>query len=542
MKRNLSKIGAILLSIIALVQFTGIFTAFAATYADPSGSGTTDDPYIITNVNQLDFIRQNADKIYLLGNDLDMSSIANFVPLPVFSGRFDGNGKTISNLTIYAEDNEGAFFYGLSGMVTNLTFKNANVTTTAGNAGIVASTSNGVITHVNIIGGSVNMSIRKVAVGSITGRMTNGTLSNCKSSATVTNASMAGGLVGISTGGYIVNSYATGNVTGSSYAGGLVGQETNTQIIRSFFTGTVNGTTSSTLSGGLIGQRTLNANSTSGDIDTCYWDVNSSEQNQGAVINNTGAPAEITGLEGMTGIQIPTTINVTPSTSPKQIAITTTPSTATVSGIFSTDPYYSGVTVTSSGAVTAVYNGTYPVNYTLTIGPNQMVIPTNVTVSGAQNTPSTQILKIGSTKLLLNGAVISTVNNTSPTIVNSILYVPLRTAAQAMGMTVTYDYATNSTIAAIPNGNYVSTTASSNTIYIYNASGSLIDTKYMPGVTLILNESTYVPLNFFSLGFNYQTETRTYTGGDTYVLISNHSPQWSTSQVSDLIEDAMDKI
>ena len=124
-----------------------------------------------------------------------MSSIANFVPLPVFSGRFDGNGKTISNLTIYAEDNEGAFFYGLSGMVTNLTFKNANVTTTAGNAGIVASTSNGVITHVNIIGGSVNMSIRKVAVGSITGRMTNGTLSNCKSSATVTNASMAGGLV-----------------------------------------------------------------------------------------------------------------------------------------------------------------------------------------------------------------------------------------------------------------------------------------------------------------------------------------------------------
>lgn len=546
MNKKTLRITAILLALFLLLPFANASAVSAQTSTAPSGSGTLSDPYRITTIDHLDFLRQNTDKCYRLENDLDFSGIPAFQPLPAFGGRFDGNGKTIANLTINQQDSEGGFFIGVSGLVTNLTFTNANVTANAAHAGIVAGylEGNGAITTVNILGGTVKMAWRYAAVGSIVGRMVgNSTISSCNSNATVTNASSAGGLVGLATDSTLVNSYFTGSVTGKDYAGGLIGQETGVQVIRCFATGTVSGATDAAVTAGLFGRRNLNAGSTAGDIDTCYWDVTATGQTQAATIDNEGAPSGVTGLEGMTGIQIPAAINVTPASSPKQIPVTTLPSTAAVSGTFSTVPYYSGVTVTSTGAVTAVYNGTYPVYYTLSpIGNLHMVMKTEVTVTGAQAAPSTLIMKTGSEKLLFNGEVSSTINNVQPMIVDSLIYVPLRTAAQTLGLTVSYNVTTNSTIVTMPNGKYVSTTGGSNRIDLYSAGGILEESKTMPGNTFLLNSTSYVPISFFSLGFAYQTESRTYTGGDTYILISTRSPQWAISQVSDLIEDAMDKI
>ena len=69
----------------------------------------------ITTAEELSNIRNNLAGDYVLENDIDLSSIANWQPIGTlanpFTGILDGNGKTISNLTINrpTEDNIGLF-------------------------------------------------------------------------------------------------------------------------------------------------------------------------------------------------------------------------------------------------------------------------------------------------------------------------------------------------------------------------------------------------------------------------------------------------
>ena len=41
--------------------------------SEPSGSGTESDPYVITNYNQLGYMRENLSAHYVLGNNIDAS-------------------------------------------------------------------------------------------------------------------------------------------------------------------------------------------------------------------------------------------------------------------------------------------------------------------------------------------------------------------------------------------------------------------------------------------------------------------------------------
>ncbi len=69
----------------------------------------------ITTAEELSNIRLNLGEDYALGNDIDLSTIANWEPIGTlanpFTGTLDGNGYTISNLTINrpTEDNVGLF-------------------------------------------------------------------------------------------------------------------------------------------------------------------------------------------------------------------------------------------------------------------------------------------------------------------------------------------------------------------------------------------------------------------------------------------------
>ena len=113
-----------------------------------TGTGTPDDPFIIVNAGQLEMLATRVNsgsgddyaslgysgKYFKLGNDIDMSGIANFTPIGTsgrhFKGNFDGNGKTIGNLTI---DRLGVEYVGLFGYldqctIQNLILDNANVT------------------------------------------------------------------------------------------------------------------------------------------------------------------------------------------------------------------------------------------------------------------------------------------------------------------------------------------------------------------------------------------------------------------------------
>ena len=112
-----------------------------------TGTGASDDPYIITNVSDwrsaVATIDQENPYYYSLSSDLDFTG-ANFYPMGTtankFNGTFLGNHHTISNVTINGYDNSGLFGYNSStANVKDINFSNITVTgdnTTAGIFGV----------------------------------------------------------------------------------------------------------------------------------------------------------------------------------------------------------------------------------------------------------------------------------------------------------------------------------------------------------------------------------------------------------------------
>ena len=110
-----------------------------------SGSGTPEDPYIITDVYELQAMELNLSGHYELGNDIDASATSGwngglgFDPIGkyqtqhpefAFSGSFDGKGYKITNLFINrpTDRNIGLFGYGWFGKgLKNVGLQNCNI-------------------------------------------------------------------------------------------------------------------------------------------------------------------------------------------------------------------------------------------------------------------------------------------------------------------------------------------------------------------------------------------------------------------------------
>jgi len=93
-----------------------------------SGSGTEEDPYVITNSTQLYDIRDDVTAYYVLGNDIDLTSDTRkggkyynsgegWEGASNFSGTFDGKGYTIKGLFIGEDENYAGLFTSLAGNV-----------------------------------------------------------------------------------------------------------------------------------------------------------------------------------------------------------------------------------------------------------------------------------------------------------------------------------------------------------------------------------------------------------------------------------------
>src|SRR5262249_16372095 len=82
---------------------------------------------LVHNATELDHIRTDLAGAYCLANDIDMSSVANFVPIgnldTPFTGTLDGNSHAISNLKI----GTSATFQGLFGVLVGGTVKDLNL-------------------------------------------------------------------------------------------------------------------------------------------------------------------------------------------------------------------------------------------------------------------------------------------------------------------------------------------------------------------------------------------------------------------------------
>ena len=182
---------------------------------------------------------------FVLDGDIDLSSVANFVPIGTtsnaFKGNFHGNGNTISNLTINTTSNMA----GLFGVVSNATIKDVN------------------LEDVNVKGGSYT--------GALAGQVKdNSEIINCYSSGTVKSTrDQVGGLLGELRNSTMIDSYSTANVSGNGNVGGLLGIINNSTIERSYATGDVSATAywAGGLAGAMINGGTLKNSYATGNVN-----------------------------------------------------------------------------------------------------------------------------------------------------------------------------------------------------------------------------------------------------------------------------------
>ena len=224
--------------------------------------------YAITDVEDLQKLAElhNAGKsianvTFVLGADLDLSGV-DWTPIgdntttsnaTRFRGTFNGNGHTISNLTVNNPDAkcQGLFGYVNGGKIRNLGLENAEIS-------------------------------GDICCGALAGYTSSAKIDNCFAESTVSGKSYIGGLIGrASNTSSIKNSYSSSSVSGQgSNVGGLVGHCNSSSVENSYSSSTVSGLGADV--GGLVGQ--------------C---VSSSVENSYSFSTVSGLAANVGGLVGL---------------------------------------------------------------------------------------------------------------------------------------------------------------------------------------------------------------------------------------------------
>ena len=265
MKIIKNKVLSVLLSVLLLFTANGLtLTAYA------DGTGTESNPYQISTAEQLQAINNNVSAHYILTEDIDLKGV-DFTPIGnadsgAFTGSFDGNGHTISNLNVFSGKYAGLFGCN-EGVIQNVTLSEIYVYGTRYLGGVVAeNTAVGVVSDCVVQSGVLESDggLNSICAGGICGTNSgelSGSFSN-GASVTVSNDSAsayAGGILGYSTASLEMNAAVnTGNVSSSSEAysnsGGLVGYGGDVTVSNSYNTGNVSSSSASSYSGGLVGR------------------------------------------------------------------------------------------------------------------------------------------------------------------------------------------------------------------------------------------------------------------------------------------------
>lgn len=265
----------------------------------------------ISTCQELQAIANNLSEDYILVNDIDCSESetwnedAGFAPIGAlgseFTGTFNGQGYTITDLEIYRPNQDYVGLFGaidgayienvrlengsvrgrevvgaLAGQVTGLShivLVTSDVTVTGGNSlsepdvegvgGLIGksfgdSENTVVIDQVSAFGDVSGVT----KIGGLIGWIYHTNLQNVFSQGNVSaTGDNVGGLVGWAEEHTIANSYATGEVSGADSVGGLVGRSVNGSIEHSFATGSVE---SPEAKGGLVGTNL-------GTISASFW-------------------------------------------------------------------------------------------------------------------------------------------------------------------------------------------------------------------------------------------------------------------------------
>lgn len=204
MRNLLKRISALLLCLLLVLSLP---VAALAEEAQDSEEGTTlriarRQQFLDFAENcRLDSYSRNLSVILL--TDIDLTGV-DFSGIPIFCGNFDGNGHTVSGLSITRDgSNMGLFRYvDASGVIQNLT-----------------------------VSGKVTPDGSRSAVGGIAGHNA-GKIQNCFFDGTVSGSDDVGGIAGINAiTGIIDGCHSKGIITGDHRVGGVVGN--NLGVVRS---------------------------------------------------------------------------------------------------------------------------------------------------------------------------------------------------------------------------------------------------------------------------------------------------------------------
>lgn len=300
--------------LLILIFALALSSAFAL-----SGEGTAINPYKVANISDLLTISNDTglwDKYFNQIANIDASITltlndgAGFSPIGTdninFSGSYDGQNYTISNLYINREDSEhiGLFGYSNGANISNVGLVDNEISGPQKTGSLVgylvnASSINncyatGSVNGTNWVGGLVaysqNSQINNSyttgfvsgwsSVGGLVGQSDSSTISNCHATGSLSQfSSQIGGLVGYANSSTVTNCFATGSMGGYSQIGGLVGSSDFSTITNCYATGTLSGYFQT---GGLVGS---SGNST---ISNCY---------------STGVPTGENHIGGLVGLR-----------------------------------------------------------------------------------------------------------------------------------------------------------------------------------------------------------------------------------------------
>ena len=248
---------------------------------DGHGNYTVTSAEGLKNIAELVNEEWKLDINITLTNNIDLTGI-DWTPIgkddnKAYTGTFDGNGKTITGLTVTRSNRYTGLFGFIKGTVKNVVLTEVNITSGTFVGGVAGWSFGGNIENCSV-SGSVSGSSGS-DVGGVVGYQQVGSITGCSSSATVKGTERAGGVVGVTNGGTtpLTACYATGNVTvendgtSNAWAGGIVGMNGTGTLIACYAAGNVSGN----IVGGAVGVNYAT-------VTACYWSGLPDNDNGGA--------------------------------------------------------------------------------------------------------------------------------------------------------------------------------------------------------------------------------------------------------------------
>ena len=236
------------------------------------GEGTDEAPYEIGQTSQLILLGKASilwGSHFRLTADIDLdpnlpgNRAFNHAVIQSFSGVFDGDSHSISNLQIVGTYYLGIFGYLESGAeIKDVRLQDVHIVGTGSYIGGLVGYNNGVVSN-SCCKGSIS---GENSIGVLVG-FNDGTVTTCYSRGDVRGNYNVGGLIGCND-DVVENSYSMSSAIGISYTGGLVG-ENNDTIRKCYSIGMVKYYYAA---GGLVG---LNWPSDS-EVENSFWDTASS--------------------------------------------------------------------------------------------------------------------------------------------------------------------------------------------------------------------------------------------------------------------------